>query len=293
MVKSENRVLKSKKASFEKVKQKVEDYIWREISKEKFSGDFIRKVVEEAVGGGGKRIRGVISYCFSKACGLSEKVALELAFFIELVHAFTLVHDDIIDLAEKRRGKESLWKKYGNSIGILAGDELFVWAFERLSEIADSKAVFFALHNVRVVVEGQVWDVLWGEEKNGNNINDVIKIQAMKTASLFEVACVLPFKVAGFKNVKGVKNFARHFGLAFQIADDFQDVEEDRKAGSPNIVLALGEENTREIFESEMRRAKSSLASVESKLKTKNWTSPLWKILTFLENQLSPSSSNH
>ena len=179
-----------------------------------------------AVEGGGKRIRPQICLASAEAVGGSVSDALMPACAIELLHSYTLVHDDLpaMDNDVERRGKPSVWAKFGEADAILAGDALQALAFETLARTPERRPgaivkMFAAFGKYAVgVVRGQVEDIASGEK-------DVPFVYEHKTADLFMCAAVAGALAGGGDDadVERLRLFALHLGLAFQYEDDLLD----------------------------------------------------------------------
>jgi len=185
---------------------------------------------------GGKRLR---PYMVIRSCQiLKGKVAnaMPAASAVEMVHNFTLVHDDIMDNDEMRHGVPTVHKKFGMPIAILAGDVLFSKAFQ---VIADSKLPVNA--NILLVsklaqacvevCEGQLLDIQMAEEKKIPSQAEYITMIGKKTAALFDVSCAMGAICATNKpkDISNLSSFGRNLGIAFQITDDLIGVMGDPK----------------------------------------------------------------
>ncbi|MEW6043270.1 MAG: polyprenyl synthetase family protein [Thermoproteota archaeon] len=186
---------------------------------------------------GGKRLR---PYLVIKSCqvlGGSAKQAMPAAAAIEMIHNFTLVHDDIMDNDEMRHGVPTVHTKFGMPLAILAGDVLFSKAFETVSidnvsnSKISSKLVAKLAEACVDVCEGQVLDIKMAEGKKIPSKADYIKMIEKKTSALFEVSCAMGAICAGagVKDVANLASFGRNLGVAFQITDDFIGVLGDPK----------------------------------------------------------------
>ncbi len=182
---------------------------------------------------GGKRLRPLLVLEFCRLCGGNNDTAYPFAAAVEMVHTYSLIHDDLpcMDNDDFRRGNPTNHKVYGEAVAVLAGDALLTAAF---SQIADADL----LAEVRIqaakilsqcagelgMVGGQVLDM---ESDNRQcTADDVINIQCRKTGALIRSACLLGVLAGGgsSKQMEGAAVFADHLGLAFQIRDDMLDV---------------------------------------------------------------------
>ncbi|MBQ6840209.1 MAG: polyprenyl synthetase family protein [Oscillospiraceae bacterium] len=182
---------------------------------------------------GGKRLRPVFVFDFCRMCGGDWKKAVHFAAAVEMIHTYSLIHDDLpcMDNDDFRRGKPTNHKVYGEAIAVLAGDALLTAAFSCIAS-----APYDAQTRIRAVeilsncageigmVGGQVLDIQ--SESRRCTANEVIDIQSRKTGALFRAACMLGV-LAGSgdaQQLAAAGDFASNFGLAFQIRDDILDV---------------------------------------------------------------------
>jgi len=185
---------------------------------------------------GGKRLR---PYMVIKSCQiLGGKIsnAMPAASAVEMVHNFTLVHDDIMDNDEMRHGVPTVHKKFGMPIAILAGDVLFSKAFQiitesKLSASATTKLVSRLAKACVDVCEGQLLDVKMAKEKKIPTQAEYIIMICKKTAALFDVSCAMGAICATNKSddIANLSSFGRNLGIAFQITDDLIGVMGDSK----------------------------------------------------------------
>jgi geranylgeranyl diphosphate synthase type I len=185
---------------------------------------------------GGKRLRPYMVINSCKILGGNPSVALPAASAIEMIHNFTLVHDDIMDNDEMRHGVPTVHKKFGMPIAILAGDVLFSKAYQIIlnSKISsDSKMHLVSrLANACVeVCEGQLIDVKMAEEKKIPSEIEYIRMVEKKTAALFDVSCAMGAICAtdNKRDIANLSSFGRNLGIAFQITDDLIGVMGDPK----------------------------------------------------------------
>ena len=185
---------------------------------------------------GGKRLR---PYMVIRSCQiLKGKVsnAMPAASAVEMVHNFSLVHDDIMDNDEMRHGVPTVHKKFGMPIAILAGDVLFSKAFQiivdsKLSPIATTQLVSRLAKACVDICEGQLLDVKMAEERKIPSQAEYITMIGKKTAALFDVSCAMGAICATnkVKDISNLSSFGRNLGIAFQITDDLIGVMGDPK----------------------------------------------------------------
>ena len=182
---------------------------------------------------GGKRLRPVFVFDFCRMCGGDWKAATEFAAAVEMIHTYSLIHDDLpcMDNDDFRRGNPTNHKVYGEATAVLAGDALLTAAFAFLTKAnlsADARIqaveALSACAGELGMVGGQVLD-MQSEERQCTE-QEVLDIQSRKTGALIVSACVMGVIAGGGTptQIDAAKSFANHLGLAFQIRDDMLDV---------------------------------------------------------------------
>ncbi len=217
---------------------------------------------------GGKRLRPFLTVESAKLFGVNPDAAILTAAAIEFVHTYSLVHDDLpaMDNDDFRRGKPSCHKQFGEAAAILAGDALLTYAFEVLANPrvhADANVrcelirALARASGVRGMVGGQMMDL--DAEHQELSIDEVIRLQRLKTGELFAVSCEaggILGKAAEPLRAR-LQRYAHDMGLAFQITDDLLDVEgtrtetgkgvrKDKAKGKATLIAVLGVDRARE-----------------------------------------------
>ncbi len=232
-------------------------------------------------GGGGKRLRPVILLTVAADLGLAEDAALPAAMALELVHNYSLVHDDLpcMDDAELRRGQPSVHAVYGYTDAVLAGDALLTLAFEVLGRAGNSglpRPGDLVVELARAagsvgMVGGQHADLdptgkVAPELPVRDDEHPVLKVHRLKTAKLFAFAFLAPAylrpgdAVAAAGLVDKLRHAGEDFGLAFQVADDIRDAAEDDKA--PNFARSAGGSQARKVAAERLSRCLETLQAV-------------------------------
>ena len=189
---------------------------------------------------GGKRIRPVLAIMGYKLFAKDYLKALPIAKMVELFHNFSLIHDDIMDDAPLRRGKQTVHEKWDNNIGILSGDMVLIKAYQELENVdkihQPEILKVFNICSVKVC-EVQQYDMDF-EKVDNVSVNQYINMIYLKTSALLEHALEMGGIVAGAnqKERENLRAFGKNLGIAFQLRDDLLDVfgEEDfgkQKAG--------------------------------------------------------------
>ena len=227
----------------------------------------LSQAMRYSVFAGGKRLRPILCLAAGEMLGISEKKVLPFACSLELVHTFTLIHDDLpsMDNSDLRRGKPACHKVYGEGVAILAGDALNTLAFNIIAY--HPRPLKYLSQALNEVIEGQVEDI--ESTKKNLTVKDLEKIHAWKTAALLR-ACLQGtalMKRISDKKYKALGDYALHLGLAFQIADDILDatsteselgkpVSSDVCKGFPHLI---GIERSIELANDEKNKALSVL----------------------------------
>ncbi len=185
---------------------------------------------------GGKRLRPYMVIRSCQILGGKSSTAMIAASAVEMVHNFTLVHDDIMDNDEMRHGVPTVHKKFGMPIAILAGDVLFSKAFQIISESklspnANTHLISRLAKACVDVCEGQLLDIKMADEKRIPTEREYITMIGKKTAALFDVSCAMGAICATNKpkDISNLSSFGRNLGIAFQITDDLIGVMGDPK----------------------------------------------------------------
>lgn len=196
----------------------------------------LKEAIEYALFPGGKRLRPILCLISCEAVSGGFQKALDIAVALEFIHTYSLVHDDIMDLDEERRGKPSVYKKYGIPLAIIVGDGLLTLAFEILSQDAKISHMVAKAIGIEGMVLGQAMDIEMRNAK-GKMQNIIDKININKTGRLFSVSCVAGGIIGGATadEISKLKEFGINFGICFQLKDDLVDnkiSKEDYKAKS-------------------------------------------------------------
>ena len=238
---------------------------------------------------GGKRLRPILTLSCAKMLKVKNKNHIKLAAAVELLHTATLLHDDVVDESNYRRGKKTSHILWDNKSSILVGDFLLGKAFQLMVETKSLECLEILSNAASIIAEGEVFQLV---ETNNVNIkkNNYIKIIESKTAALFSSACVVGGIVSGANRTqkKNLFNFGKNLGTAFQLIDDAMDYEGlSSKMGKNNgddffegkitlpVILAIKDSNKEEkdfwekVFNKETRN-KSDLKKAKKIIKEKN-----------------------
>jgi len=209
----------------------------------------IRQIAEYIIAGGGKRLRPALVFLAAGATGYRGEHHVELAAVVEFIHTATLLHDDVVDESELRRGRKTANAEFGNAASVLVGDFLYSRAFQMMVAVRSMRVMEVVADATNAIAEGEVLQLL-----NARNLAiteaaylDVIR---RKTAKLFEAAAQLGAILGGAtaEIERGLASYGMHLGTAFQLVDDVLDYSgdaahtgknlgDDLKQGKPTLPL--------------------------------------------------------
>lgn len=192
---------------------------------------------------GGKRIRPILSMIACGAVGCDPYKALDCGVAIEIMHNFTLVHDDIMDKSDMRRGRPTVHKKWDEAIAILTGDAMIGFAYRLLPNTKRFYEIIKTFTDGLIeVCEGQVYDMQFNTRRDVT-IEEYLLMIEKKTSRLLETSALLG-ALAGDANdeqLKAIRDYSRYLGLAFQIQDDLLDMTADEKKLGKKVGLDIQE----------------------------------------------------
>ncbi len=229
----------------------VEDFLNSSIKRTSFDEEIVADAMRYSLQNGGKRIRPMLVLEFCRVCGGDVKKALPFAAAIEMIHTYSLIHDDLpcMDDDDMRRGQPSCHKKFGEEFALLAGDGLLTLAFEVLAEsdFSDSQKLravkALALHaGYQGMIGGQTVDLM--SEGKAISLDRLKTMDNLKTGKLINCAAFLGCIAADADDeiIVAAEKYTNAVGLAFQIVDDILDVTSTaEKLGKP-----IGSDNEKE-----------------------------------------------
>lgn len=204
------------------------------------------KAMEYSISAGGKRIRPSLMMEFVSVCGEDPHIALHFATALEMIHTYSLIHDDLpcMDDDDLRRGKPSCHIAFGESTALLAGDALLTEAFSvamdtegvKSENIVKACKILASLAGAKGMIGGQVIDLKYENSETEVSLEIIDEIHLLKTACLLmaaaKIGCILAD--ADDKKIKAAEDYAKYIGLAFQIRDDILDVTStEEELGKP------------------------------------------------------------
>lgn len=199
----------------------------------------INTLSSHMIDSGGKRIRPIIVFLISKIMS-NEKKVIESAAIIELIHAATLLHDDVVDQSDVRHNINTANKLWGNDSAVLVGDFLYSRAFELIVEINREKVYKILAETTNKISQGEVMQLMY-KEKIIEDKEKYIEIVYLKTGKLFEASALVAMDIAGSSNYDWAKQFGKNFGIAYQLRNDYLDYFGDDNETGKNIAEDLSE----------------------------------------------------
>jgi octaprenyl-diphosphate synthase len=188
----------------------------------------VRQVAEYIVAAGGKRLRPALLLLAAGACGYRGESRLPLAAVIEFIHTATLLHDDVVDESQLRRGRRTANAAFGNAASVLVGDFLYSRAFQMMVELENMRVMHVLADATNAIAAGEVMQLMASRDPELDEARylDVIR---RKTAKLFEAAARLGGILAGgpLAMEEGLAAYGMHLGTAFQLIDDVLDYSGD------------------------------------------------------------------
>lgn len=194
------------------------------------------------ISGGGKRIRPMIAVLAARAVNYTGKQHVTVAALIEFIHTATLLHDDVVDESDMRRGKATANAAFGNAASVLVGDFIYTRAFQMMTSLGSLRVLALMSEAVNVIAEGEVLQLM---NCNDPDITEesYMRVIYSKTARLFEAAAQSSaiLAEASPEQEKALQDYGRYIGTAFQLIDDLLDYSADGKTLGKNVGDDLSE----------------------------------------------------
>jgi octaprenyl-diphosphate synthase len=202
----------------------------------------VNQVGEYIINGGGKRLRPALVVLSAEAFGYRGKHHHDLAAVVEFIHTATLLHDDVVDESELRRGRATASALFGNAASVLVGDFLYSRAFQMMVEVGEMRVMQTLADATNVIAEGEVLQLLNCHDA-GVDAANYMRVIHCKTAKLFEAAMRLGAILGkvGEKEEQAVAEYGMHLGTAFQLVDDVLDYLADEQQTGKHLGDDLAE----------------------------------------------------
>jgi octaprenyl-diphosphate synthase len=202
----------------------------------------INQMAAYIVHSGGKRLRPLLALLSARACGYHGERHIQLATIIEFIHTATLLHDDVVDSSDLRRGQQTANVVWGNPASVLVGDFLYSRSFEMMTELNDLRIMEILANTTNVIAEGEVLQLL-NVHNPETSEQQYLRVIRSKTAKLFEAGARLGALIAGQSEQmqSSLAAYGMHLGTAFQLIDDVLDYNADPEEIGKNIGDDLAE----------------------------------------------------
>jgi octaprenyl-diphosphate synthase len=219
--------------------QAVDTLIQRRLSSEVV---LVNQLSHYIINSGGKRLRPILTLLAAQACGYQGQHHYTLAAIIEFIHTATLLHDDVVDESDMRRGRETANALFGNAASVLVGDFLYSRAFEMMVDVDSMKVMQILAETTNVIAEGEVMQLMNCHDADTTEQRYLDVIHA-KTAKLFEAATRLGAVLCKRPEAEeqAMAAYGMHLGTAFQLIDDVLDYSSSAEAMGKNVGDDLAE----------------------------------------------------
>ncbi|MBF4334698.1 octaprenyl diphosphate synthase [Vibrio anguillarum] len=218
-----------------KVNETIQDQLNSDVSLINQLGFYI-------VSGGGKRLRPLLAILSARALGYQGEAHTTAAAFIEFLHTATLLHDDVVDESDMRRGKATANAAFGNAASVLVGDFIYTRSFQMMTTLGSLRILELMSDAVNVIAEGEVQQLMNCNDPNTTEEN-YLQVIYSKTARLFEAATQIGaiLSNASPEIETALQNYGKYLGTAFQLIDDVMDYTSDGSEMGKNVGDDLAE----------------------------------------------------
>jgi octaprenyl-diphosphate synthase len=202
----------------------------------------VDQIAEHIIGGGGKRLRPLLCVLAGRACGIQNEKHVEAAAFIEFVHTATLLHDDVVDGSQKRRGRATANNVFGNQASVLVGDFVYSRAFQMMATVGSQRVMEIMADATNVIAEGEVLQLMNAHDPETTE-QRYLEVIYRKTGRLFEAGAEVAAVLAGASIAQqaALARFGKHLGTAYQLIDDVLDYKSDPATRGKNLGDDLAE----------------------------------------------------
>ncbi|MGI9329966.1 MAG: octaprenyl diphosphate synthase [Gammaproteobacteria bacterium] len=202
----------------------------------------VNSVAHYIIGGGGKRLRPLLVLLSARACGYTGDQHVTAAAIVEFIHTATLLHDDVVDNSDLRRGQDTANSVFGNEASVLVGDFLYSRSFQMMVEIGQMRVMDVLADATNTIAEGEVLQLMNCNEPDTTEAQ-YLEVIYRKTAKLFEAAVLIGAILADQSRAveDAFITYGRELGIAFQLVDDALDYDATREQLGKNIGDDLAE----------------------------------------------------
>jgi octaprenyl-diphosphate synthase len=208
----------------------------------------VDQVAEHIIAGGGKRLRPLLVVLAGRACGphaagqTADAGCIQAAAFIEFIHTATLLHDDVVDMSARRRGRDTANEIYGNQASVLVGDFVYSRAFQMMAAVRSQRVIEIMANATNVIAEGEVLQLMNAHDPDTSEAR-YLEVIHRKTAQLFQAGAEVAAVVSGapVAIARALAEYGRHLGTAYQLVDDVLDYQSDPVTRGKNLGDDLAE----------------------------------------------------
>ena len=202
----------------------------------------VDQVAEHIIGGGGKRLRPLLVVLAGRACSRTESACIQAAAFIEFIHTATLLHDDVVDMSARRRGRDTANEIYGNQASVLVGDFVYSRAFQLMAASRTQRVIEIMADATNLIAEGEVLQLMNARNPDTTEAR-YLEVIHRKTAQLFQAGAEVAAVLSGANTVlqRALSDYGRHLGIAYQLIDDVLDYQSDPATRGKNLGDDLAE----------------------------------------------------
>ncbi len=230
----------------DKIREPVADDLRRvdEVILARLASDvvLVNQVAQHIVAGGGKRLRPLCVVLAARACGYPGHKHVEAAAIIEFIHTATLLHDDVVDGSDLRRGRDTANHVFGNQASVLVGDYLYSRAFQMMVDLENLRIQEVMANATNTIAAGEVLQLMNAHDPDTTEAR-YLDVIYRKTAKLFEAGTQVAAIMSGVdpEVEEAIARYGRHLGTAFQLVDDSLDYRADREELGKNLGDDLAE----------------------------------------------------
>ncbi|MDQ1341430.1 MAG: octaprenyl-diphosphate synthase [Pseudomonadota bacterium] len=202
----------------------------------------VNQVSQYIIGAGGKRLRPLSVLLAARACGYAGDRHVDAAAIIEFIHTATLLHDDVVDGSDLRRGRDTANQVFGSEASVLVGDYLYSRAFQMMVDLGDMRIQGVMADATNTIAMGEVLQLMNAHDPDTSE-ERYLEVIYRKTAKLFEAGAQMAAILAGAPPAveEAMTRYGRHLGTAFQLVDDALDYRADREELGKNLGDDLAE----------------------------------------------------
>src|SRR3954463_3828873 len=202
----------------------------------------VDQIAEHIIGGGGKRLRPLLCVLAGRACNIHNDKHIDAAVFIEFVHTATLLHDDVVDGSQKRRGRATANNIFGNQASVLVGDFVYSRAFQMMATVGSQRVMEIMADATNVIAEGEVLQLMNAHDPETTE-QRYLEVIYRKTGRLFEAGAEVAAVLAGVSIAQqaALARYGKHLGTAYQLIDDVLDYRSDPATRGKNLGDDLAE----------------------------------------------------